>query len=43
MPEKEFQRFLDYVNDINEGSKEKSALFTFDESIEDKGIRSAIH
>ena len=43
MPEKEYKRFIDYINDINEGAKEKTELFTFDESIEDKGIRSAIH
>ena len=43
MPEKEYKRFMEYVNDINEGAKEKTELFTFDESIEDKGIRSAIH
>jgi predicted transcriptional regulator len=43
MPVNEYKRFMEYVNDINEGAKEKTELFTFDESIEDKGIRSAIH
>jgi hypothetical protein len=43
MPPNEFKRFLEYINEVNEGSKEKSELFTFDESIEDKNIRSAIH
>ena len=43
MPAAEYKRFMEYVNDINEGAKEKSEVFTFDESIEDKGIRSTIH
>jgi hypothetical protein len=43
MPPNEYKRFLEYINEVNEGSKEKSELFTFDESIEDKNIRSAIH
>ena len=43
IPPNDYKRFQDYVNEINEGSKEKSELFTFDESIEDKNIRSAIH
>ncbi len=43
MPPNEYKRFMEYVNEINEGAKEKSEVFTFDESIEDKGIRSAIH
>ena len=43
IPPNDYKRFQEYVNEINEGSKEKSELFTFDESIEDKNIRSAIH
>lgn len=43
MPPNEYKRFLEYINEVNEGSKEKSELFTFDESVEDKNIRSAIH
>ena len=41
--ENEFKRFLDYLEGINEGSIEKCSLFTFDDSIEDKGVRSQIH
>ena len=43
IPPSDFKRFQEDMNDINEGSKEKTELFIFDESIEDKGIRSAIH
>jgi len=41
--EKEFARFQEYLLNLNEGSIEKSSLFTFDESIDDKNIRSQIH
>jgi hypothetical protein len=41
--EKDLTRFKDYLQSINEGAIEKSTLFTFDESIEDKGIRSTVH
>jgi len=40
---KEFKRFTDYLDGINDGSVEKSSLFTFEDSIEDKNLRSAIH
>ena len=43
MPEKEFKRFYEYLDGINDGSIEKTSLFTFDESIDDKNLRSAIH
>lgn len=41
--EKEFTRFQEYLQNLNERSIEKSSLFTFDESIDDKNIRSQIH
>jgi len=41
--EKEFARFQEYLQNLNEGAIEKSSLFTFDESIDDKNIRSQIH
>ena len=41
--EKEFERFQEYLQNLNDGSIEKSSLFTFDESIDDKNIRSQIH
>ncbi len=34
---------MEYLDNINTGAIEKSSLFTFEESIEDKAIRSAIH
>lgn len=39
----EFKRFNEYLEGVNEGAIERSTLFTFEESIEDKGIRSSIH
>ena len=41
--DKDFQRFQEYLQNINEGAIEKSTLFTFNESIEDKNIRSQVH
>lgn len=38
--EKELARFQEFLQNLNEGSIEKSSLFTFDESIDDKNIRS---
>lgn len=36
-------RFNEYLDSINDGSLEKSSVFTCDENIDDKGRRSAIH
>jgi hypothetical protein len=41
--EKEFLRFKEYLEAINEGAQEKSSVFTFEDSIDDKNLRSAIH
>jgi hypothetical protein len=43
MSEGDFTKFQEYLEGINEGSIEKSTLFTCEENIEDKGRRSAIH
>lgn len=40
---KEYKRFSEYLDGINDGSIEKASVFTFEESIEDKNLRSAIH
>ena len=43
MSAKEYKRFSEYLDGINDGSIEKASVFTFEESIEDKNLRSAIH
>jgi len=40
---KEFAKFKEYLEAINDGALEKSSVFTFDDSIDDKNLRSAIH
>lgn len=41
--ETDFTKFNEYLEQINEGSIEKHVVFTCDESVDDKGRRSAIH
>lgn len=43
MSAEDFTLFNEYLEGINEGSIEKTTLFTCEENIEDKGRRSAIH
>jgi len=38
--ESEYLRFIDFLVGINDGSIEKTTLFTFASSIDDKAIRS---
>lgn len=43
IPENDCNRFTDYLERLKEGSIEKTEVFIFESSIEDKAIRSKIH
>ncbi|CDW87747.1 trna pseudouridine synthase [Stylonychia lemnae] len=43
IPESDYIRFIDYLQRIREGSYERTEIFVFENSIEDKAKRSAVH